>query len=112
VDEALLEGIALSLGGFFARANSFLHHFEAKAKEYQALADELALVKGQLANQAHRFFIQVAALKEALGVTLILVYILWQQVCIFRLNCYFCFRVLLIASNNNASVLNFVRYSE
>jgi len=42
--------------------------FEAKAKEYQALADELVVVKGQLANQTHRFFIQEAALKEALGV--------------------------------------------
>ena len=68
VDEALMEGIALSLGGFFARANSLLHQSEAKAKEHQALADELALVKGQMTNQAHRFFMQEAALQEALGV--------------------------------------------
>jgi len=51
------QGIALSLGGFFARANSLLHQSEVKAKEHQALADELALVKGQMANQAHCFFV-------------------------------------------------------
>jgi len=68
VDEALLEGITLNLGGFFARANSLLHQSEAKAKEHQALADELAVVKEQMANQAYRFFIQEAALKDALGV--------------------------------------------
>jgi len=39
-----------------------------KAKEQQALADELALVKEQMAKQAQRFFIQEAALTKEMGV--------------------------------------------
>jgi len=39
-----------------------------RAKEQQALVDELAQVKEQMAAQAQRFFIQEAALIEALGV--------------------------------------------
>jgi len=67
-DEALPESIALSLGGFLTRANSSFHQAEVKAKEKQALADELVLVKEQMAKQAQRFFIQEAALTEEMGV--------------------------------------------
>jgi len=49
-DEVLPENMALSLGGFFAHAKSSFHQAEVKAKEQQALTDELALVKEQMAN--------------------------------------------------------------
>ena len=39
-----------------------------KTKEQEALADELAQVKEQLANQAQRFFIWETALTQELGV--------------------------------------------
>ena len=39
-----------------------------KAKEQHALADELVLVKEQMAKQAQRFFIQEADLIEEMGV--------------------------------------------
>jgi len=39
-----------------------------RAKERQALADELAQVKEKMAAQAQRFFIQEATLTEALSV--------------------------------------------
>ena len=67
-DEALQESIALSLGGFFARVNSSFHQVEAKTKEQQALIDELAQVKEQMAKQAQHFFIQETALTQELGV--------------------------------------------
>jgi len=60
--------MALSLGEFFARANSSSHKVELKTKEQQALADELARVKEQLANQAQSFFIRETALTHELGV--------------------------------------------
>jgi len=56
-DETLQESMTLSLGGFFARANSSTHQAEVKAKEQQALSDELAQLKEQMAKQAQRFFI-------------------------------------------------------
>jgi len=56
-DEALPESKALSLGGFLARTSSSFHQAEVKAKEHQALADELALVKEQMAKEAQHFFI-------------------------------------------------------
>ncbi len=54
-DEAVQESMALGFGGFLARA---ARQAEAKGKEQQALAHELAQVKEQMANQARRFFIQ------------------------------------------------------
>ena len=67
-DEALPESMVLSLGGFFARANSSFHQAEVKAKEQHAFANELSLVKEQMVNQAQRLFIHKAALTEELGV--------------------------------------------
>jgi len=67
-DEALPESMALSLGGFLARTNSSSHQAEVKAKEQQALTEELVLVKEQMAKQAQRFFIQEAALTEGMGI--------------------------------------------
>ncbi|XP_068504109.1 uncharacterized protein [Phaseolus vulgaris] len=60
--------MALSLGGLLARANFSSHQAEVRAKEQQALVDELTQVKEQMDAQAQRFFIQEAALTEALGV--------------------------------------------
>jgi len=60
--------MALSLGEFFARANSSSHEAELKTKEQQALIDELTRVKEQLANQAQSFFIRETALTQKLGV--------------------------------------------
>jgi len=62
--EALPENMALSLGELLARAS----FSEARAKEQHVLASELAQVKEQMAAQGQRFFIQEAALTEALGV--------------------------------------------
>jgi len=56
------ENLAFSLGEFFAQANTFSHEAESKAKEQLALAEELALVKEQLANQLQGFFIRETAL--------------------------------------------------
>jgi len=67
-DEALQESMALSLGEFLARANSSSHEDELKTKEQQALTDELAQVKEQLANQAQRIFVREIALTQELGV--------------------------------------------
>jgi len=52
----------------FAPANSSSHEAELKTKKQQALADELARVKEQLANQAQSFFIRETALTQELGV--------------------------------------------
>jgi len=60
--------MALSLGGLLARANSSSHQAEVRAKEQQALTDELAMVKEQMAKQTQRFFIQEASLTEEMGV--------------------------------------------
>ena len=49
-NEAVQENLALNLGEFFAKANACSHEAELKAKEQLALAEELALVKEQLAN--------------------------------------------------------------
>jgi len=49
-DEAMQEILALSLREFFARANSSSHEAELKTKEQQVLAEELALVKEQMAK--------------------------------------------------------------
>jgi len=59
--------MALSLGGLLARANFSSHQAEVRAKEQQALVDELTQVKEQMDAQVQRFFIQEAALTEALG---------------------------------------------
>jgi len=67
-NEALQESMALSLGEFFARANSSSHENKMKTKEQQALADELSRVKEQQANQAQRFFIRETALTQGLGI--------------------------------------------
>ena len=67
-DEAVEESVAYSLREHFSRASSWRHQTEARAREYQALADELALVKEQMNDQARRWFNQEAALKEALKV--------------------------------------------
>ena len=67
-DEAVQESLALSLGEFFAHANSSSHKAELKTKEQQALAEDLARVKEQLANQAQSFFIRETALTQELGV--------------------------------------------
>jgi len=67
-EEALQESMALNLGEFFARANSSSHEAELKTREQQALADELARVKEQLANQAQSFFIRETALTQELGI--------------------------------------------
>ena len=66
-DGTLPENMALSLGGVLARAIFSSHQAEVRAKEQQALANELAQVKEQMAAQAQRFFIQEATLTEALG---------------------------------------------
>ena len=62
------ESLALSLGEFFARAKSSSHEAELKTKEQQALSEELALVKEQMAKQAQSFFIRETALTQELGV--------------------------------------------
>ena len=67
-DEMLPEDMTLSLGGLLARANSSSHQAEVRAKEQQALADELDTMKEQMARQAQRFFIQEAALTEEMSV--------------------------------------------
>jgi len=48
--EAVQENLALSFGEFFAHANSSSHEAELKTKEQLALAEELALVKEELAT--------------------------------------------------------------
>jgi len=59
--------LALNLVEFFAQANAFSHEAESKAKEKLALAEELALVKEPLANQAQGFFIRETALNQELS---------------------------------------------
>jgi len=54
--------LALNLSEFFAQAHTSSHEAELKTKEQLALAEELALVKEQLANQAQGFFIRETAL--------------------------------------------------
>jgi len=66
-NEAVQENLALSLGEFFAQANASSREAELKAKEQMALAEELALVKMQLANQAQTFFIRKTALTQELS---------------------------------------------
>jgi len=67
-DGALPENMALGLGGLLVGSNFSTYQAEAKAKEQQVLASELAQLKEQMTAQAQRFFIQEAALTEALGV--------------------------------------------
>jgi len=55
-EEAVRESLALSFGEFFTQDDAFSHEAESKAKEQLALAEELALVKEQLAQQAQVFF--------------------------------------------------------
>jgi len=61
-EKAVRESLALNFGEFFAQANAFSHEVESKAKEQLALAEELALVKEQLAQQAQVFFNRETAL--------------------------------------------------
>ena len=56
-----------SHGEFFAQADAFSHEAESKAKEQLALAEELALVKEQLAQQAQVFFHRETALNQELS---------------------------------------------
>ena len=67
-DEAMEESIIRSLGGYLSHASSWRQQTETMAREYQALADELALLKEQTTDQARRWFNQEAAIKEALKV--------------------------------------------
>jgi len=67
-DEAVQEKWALYLGEFLARANSSSREAEKKSQEHQALAEELALVKEQMAKQAKSFFIRETALNQELDV--------------------------------------------
>jgi len=50
--KAVWEILALSLGEFLSQLDAFSHEVESKAKEQMALAEELALAKEQLAQQA------------------------------------------------------------
>ena len=54
-EKVVRESLALNLGEFFAQVDAFSHEAESKAKEKLALAEELALVKEQLAQQAQVF---------------------------------------------------------
>ena len=67
-DEAVVESVAYCLGEFFSHASSWRHQTETRARDYQALAEELALVKEQTNDQARRWLNQEAALQEALKV--------------------------------------------
>ena len=67
-DEAMEESAARSLGEYFSCASFWRQQTEARAREYQALADELALSKEQTNDQARRWFNQEAAIKETLRV--------------------------------------------
>jgi len=67
-DEAVVESAAYCLGEFFSRASSWRHQTETRAREYQALADELALVKEQMTDQGRRWFNKEAALQEVVKV--------------------------------------------
>jgi len=66
-NEAVRENLALSLGEFFAQVDTFSQEAESKTKEQLALAEELALVKEQLANQAQGFFNRETALNQKLS---------------------------------------------
>jgi len=50
VDEAMRKNLALGVGEFLALANAFSHEAQSNVKEQRALAEELALVKEQLAQ--------------------------------------------------------------
>jgi len=64
--EVVRENLALSFGEFFAQADTFSHEAESKTKEQLALAEELALVKEQLAKQAHVSFNRETTLNQEL----------------------------------------------
>jgi len=57
-DKAMEESVARSLGEYFSRASSWWQQTKARAKEYQALADELALLKEQTNKRPSPPFVQ------------------------------------------------------
>jgi len=66
-EKAVQESLTLSLGEFFAQADGFSHEVESKAKEQLDLAEELALVKEQLAQQAQVFLNREIALNQEIS---------------------------------------------
>ena len=63
-----MESVASCLGIFFAHASSWRQQVEVWARERQALAYEVALIREQLIEQARHWYNQEAALKDALSV--------------------------------------------